>query len=458
MTFRNRIALTFALISSGLLLVVCLFMYFFTARSIQQEFINRLTDRTEIAAQTYLKKDDLSQRIYDEILRKHLATLPQEQEFFIPIDHPDSLEALLPDEITPFFLEDVSTDKYASLYGSRLAAVGIRYDDNQGTYLAIVTAVDESGQKILQKLRLILALIFLLYLAVVFFISRWFAHQTLGPIARIISKMESINASNLHLRLSEGQESQDELVRLVHTFNSMLDRLETSVEAQNQFISNASHELKNPLAAIIGEVELALAHERAPEFYRQSITNIGDEASRLQTLILRLLRLAQATSGSTDSFYAELRIDELLLEVYDEFHELDPTRKIEIDFSRLPSDPQHLVVWGNRPLLRIAITNLVENAFKFSGNEPIVAGLRCERGNLLLWVADKGVGIGESDMPYIFDPFFRAEAIRHLPGFGIGLPMVQKIIRLHKGAIDVRSAVGQGTQVFLQFPNNGTTF
>ncbi len=451
MKLRNKIALTFSLLSSGLLFVICTFFYLLHARNTRNDFLQRLKERAEIAARASLEKDELSQRIYDEIINKHFKTLPQEREYFVRIDK-DVPRPNLPAEITDAFLAEVAKNESSEFYSGGKAAVGIHYDDNQGTFLVIVTAMDEEGVEALQDLRFVFLVISLLYIIAIIFISFWFARETLGPIARIIEKMENINASNLHLRLEIKRKSQDELSRMIHTFNSMLDRLETSIEAPNQFISNASHELKTPLTAILGEVELSLAKPHDEAYFRRSMETIEEEGTRMQNIILRLLRLAQTSGSQPEKFFADVRIDELLMDILEEIHALDPGRKYHVDFDNLPADPQQLIIQANRPLLRIALTNVIENAFKFSENKLVTVIPKILKDQVKIAVLDRGPGISEEDIPYIFDPFFRAESVRHLPGFGIGLPMVQKIVRLHDGSIEVFSNPFSGATFTIRLP------
>jgi signal transduction histidine kinase len=312
--------------------------------------------------------------------------------------------------------------------------------------------VDEDGIEELRQLRFALLVISLLYIVAVALISVWFANETLGPVSRIIEKMEIINTSNLHQRLEIKRRTQDELSRMIQTFNSMLDRLDTSIEAQNQFISNASHELKTPLTSILGEVELALSKPHDEAYFRQSLENIEEDATRMRNIILRLLRLAQTSGSHPEKFYTEVRIDELLMDILEEIHGLDPARKYNIELEALPKDPQQLVIQANRPLLRIALTNVIENAFKFSENKLVTVIPSILPDQIKIAISDQGCGISEADFPYIFDPFFRSEAVRHLPGYGIGLPMVQKIVRLHNGSIEVLSNPVKGTTFVLRIP------
>ena len=174
----------------------------------------------------------------------------------------------------------------------------------------------------------------------------------------------------------------------------------------------------------------------------------------MRSIILRLLRLAQTSGNQPEMFFTEVRVDELLMDVLEEIHELDPGRKYHINLDSLPDDPQQLAIQANRPLLRIALTNVIENAFKFSENKLVTVTPKVLKDQVKITVMDLGCGITEEDIPYIFDPFYRSESVRHLPGYGIGLPMVQKIVRMHNGTIEVFSNPFKGTTFVIRLPSH----
>lgn len=322
------------------------------------------------------------------------------------------------------------------------------------TCLAIyysISATEYYGKIQLVNLRNTLITSFFLAILVAYLIGRYSARLILKPIAAKISKARKINASNRHLRLSVYNE-KDEMGQLAITFNEMLDRLDTSFEMQRNFISNASHEIRNPLTAIIGETEVCLEKRRSVEDYIDSLRNISREADRLDSLVNNLLNLTKAGFEETELRNQEVRIDEVLLEAKATIDKTNRNNKIVLDLSMLPENAELICFTGNKNLLHVALTNLMENACKFSGNNEVLVSLNASDNQIQVNIHDKGVGIPEDEMDKIFQPFYRAKNARTFKGFGIGLALTDKIIRLHHGVMQISSKEGKGTDIRIIFP------
>lgn len=454
MRLRNRISLTFTLITLALLGLAFVALYFFTHRNTEREFFHRLEERALIAAQTSFAEDELGQKVFEEVVKLHFKTLPEEKEYFVRLDSGEVDFDSLPEFITRDLLGRINRTGLAHIHtGDRLGA-GINYVDNEGIFAVIITAKDQYGEQKLENLRKLMGLILVTYFLLVFFIGRVYAHHMLNPIRRMIRKIREINTNNLHLRLEEKAraDGRGELSELAKTFNQMLDRIETSVEAQSHFIGNASHQLKNPLTAILGEVETGLAQDRTVGQYHQSLLRIEEEAGRLKELILQLLHLAHTGDHREGNDFAECRIDELILELVDEYRALKSGKVLRVDFSTFPEDPCLLQVNIHRNLIKIALANIIENSFKFSSDQEVNLSLSANAKEVEITISDKGIGIPRNSLPNIFDPFFRADNAYQYPGFGIGLPMVRRIINLHEGEVRAESELGEGATFFIRIP------
>jgi len=451
MNLKSRIAVTFAALTFGILMLACVIIYLLSRQHIEQEFFNRLKERANIEAQFFLKQDELSQQLLEVIREKHLQKLPFEEEYLIRLEELDSVKQTLP----PYIQKQLASEKIlqgedtiSTFKSGEVLGVVLRSPDEDGTYLTFITAIDQYGTSELNYLFGILFSILLCYSILVFFVGRLYARQVLNPITKIAEKMKKINTSNLHIRLENPGRNNDELNSLILTFNSMLDRISTSLEAQNNFISNASHQLKNPLTVILGEVEVLLQKDTK---YSPSLTRIEEEAERLNKLVLKLLHLAQTGAHPDGSEFREIRMDELVLDIKEELQDVYREYQVHVDMQNFPSKPDTLIVWGNENLLKIALSNVIENAFKFSGQNVTVAFQFAAR-HLAVTVRDFGIGIPEEGLLHIYEPFYRAENARHLPGYGVGLPLTKKIIDLHAGTIDVDSKPKEGTAVTITLP------
>jgi signal transduction histidine kinase len=228
--------------------------------------------------------------------------------------------------------------------------------------------------------------------------------------------------------------------------------LETAFETQKNFISNASHEFGTPLTSIIGEAEVMLKKERTAQEYQLALQSILSQAERINQITQSLLMLAQTGYTRNTIKFEIVRMDDLLWQVKEIMDKLNPRHRIEIDFSLLPENHKKLKVNGNRQLLTVALANIMTNACKYSNNKPVYASVASGNEQVIVVVRDLGVGIPASDLPFIYDPFFRASNTKNFDGYGIGLPLTRNIIKIHNGQMQVSSEVNKGTTVQIKLP------
>lgn len=451
MNIRNKITALFTLLTGGIILLLSIFIYHFTKRSVEREFFHRLAVRGSIAAQAYYEAETLSASLYEEIREKHLQRLPGEREFFFDnLPNVDSLSKRgiqLPAD----FASHVKQQARAEFIVDKIYYVVLPYLHEGKKFTVIMSARNESGEQAMNDMRKNLFLGVLLTVIVVFVVGLLFSAEIVNPISNIISRVKTISASNLDMRLPE-QLGKGEIADLTQTFNDMLDRLETSFETQRNFVNKLSHELRTPLTAIIGEAELALDKERIPGEYQQALAVIAREADQLHHLTTSLLELAQAGNSVNEEFMGHIRLDELVLSVKKLVDFTDPHNHIRINFEELPDDETKITIFGNLNLLKLAITNVVQNACKYSDNGKVTISLRASDKHSILVVEDHGIGIPQKELRYIFDPFFRASNTAAYKGYGVGLPLAQKIIRIHRGEIKFTSMEGAGTRAEMRFP------
>jgi signal transduction histidine kinase len=452
MKIRTKLTLIFTGVTAFLILVLSLAIYYFSLRYTRQAFYDLLRERIDITAQVYLKKDEVDARIYQEIREKFLRSLPEESEEVYSLDKKprlvhDSYAWNYPEEV----YDQIITRGYHPFSVGKMQAAGRRFLDNQGEFIIIVRAYDQSGERMLGNLRNILVIGFLFSTLFVHVLARFLAYQAMKPMTAIVRRVKEISAASLDLRLPEG-DGRDEISELSHTFNGMLDRLEGAFEMQKTFITNASHELRNPLTAILGEVEITLNKSRAVREYVHSLQKISTEAERLQLLTTSLLSLSKSGMKPQDLHVEPIRMDEFVWELKALLDEKMPAHSVEIELGDLPGDADLLVREGNGMLLKTAFLNILENACKFSGNAPVRLQLRADETGVQLTVIDQGVGIPEAEIERILEPFYRCSNARGFKGFGIGLAMAQRIIKLNGGSLRISSRLNRGTRVQVFFP------
>jgi two-component system, OmpR family, sensor histidine kinase ArlS len=264
----------------------------------------------------------------------------------------------------------------------------------------------------------------------------------------MVDQVDQITATNLDLRLP-GEHGKDEPAELAATFNSMLDRLGNSFEAQKQFVSNIAHEIHTPLTAIIGETDLALSQSINNPSYENALKNIHKDAYRLSRLTRSLLDLAKASYDPSEIRLKTVRVDEILLDARNDVLKIDPAYKIELLFDEVHDDIPEIS--GNEYLLRVAFSNLMENGCKFSAEKKVSAILSYVNKTIMVTFSDRGSGIPENERDDILEPFFRGSNSESVEGSGIGLPLVKRIVQLHKATMEIISNENDGTKVEIRF-------
>ncbi|MDX5420640.1 MAG: HAMP domain-containing protein [Hymenobacteraceae bacterium] len=453
MKIRSKLTLQFASIFALILLLFSLVVYYFTSLYRQDDFFNRIDRRTLIVARHILEADEVS----EARRRQNQISYYQELPYEAVRVYRTSGELVFSEGegelgVSQGVLQRIVREKRVQYEQGDRQVVGLFYPDNQGDFVVLASSVDAYSLKKLQHLKVILIVGFMGSMVVVVLAGWAFSREALRPITKVVSEVEKINASDLHMRLSNAG-GKDELSYLAQTFNKMLDRLELAFEMQSTFVSNASHELRTPLTAMIGELEVALMKPRSQEEYQRVLQSTLEDARLLTELSNGLLQIAQASIDASKIKQGYLRFDELVWMAREQALKRQPNARIDIDFANLPDDEDRLVVKGNEALLLIAVVNVMENALKFSPEGQVVIGRIVVQGTeVALQVIDYGLGIAKEDLKHVFVPFFRAENVRNISGHGIGLPLTERILKLHKGSISVNSVINKGTEVTIKLP------
>jgi len=457
MQLRTKITSIFIGLTSLFLTGIFILIYFVSKTYTESEFYLRLSQRATIAAQAYLEADELNIDIYDDIRILHLMTLPNEKEVIYRVDAERKVALTQLDKSLPErFYQIIFDTEYAELKKDNYYYTGLLFHDKEGDFIVVLSATDLYGFGKLDNLRNTLIVAFFISILFIFILGRVYATQALSPISKIIKEVNSIRAENLSFRLGTAN-GNDELGQLAKTFNNMLDRLQISFDLQSNFINNASHELRNPLTAILGRTEIALNKVRSKEDYLSILKNIELEASRLDFLVNGLLKLAKTDFDSKGIVIEPIRLDELILDIKKNIDTSTPENEIELDFEELPANENAITLMGSESLLKVAIGNILENACKFSDNKKVCIKVFSDTSSILLTIKDEGVGIPESELKNIYEPFFRASNARGIEGFGFGLPLAYRIIKMHSGEIRVLSQINKGTLVKIKLPNKNTT-
>jgi two-component system, OmpR family, sensor kinase len=285
----------------------------------------------------------------------------------------------------------------------------------------------------LRQLTLLLLGITLLSGAASFVGGWWLASRVVGPVHEIIDQAEAMGAGTLGRRI-EADADEQEYERLITVLNSMLDRLEGAFESQRRFIADASHELRSPLTALKGEMELALRRERSDDEYRRVIRSSLQEVDRLTLLTQDLLTLARVDAGVMQPRFESIDAPDRVRNVIDRLRHVADQKNVQLTVGGAASAD----LLADPGLLDQLLWNLVDNAVKFTPPGGKITVAVDERpGSMVFTVRDTGPGVAGRDVERIFERFYRADQARTASsgpgGTGLGLSIVRAITEVHGG-------------------------
>jgi signal transduction histidine kinase len=275
------------------------------------------------------------------------------------------------------------------------------------------------------------------------------AGRVLAPIGRITGVAREIQATDLSRRIRL-QGPDDELKQLADTFDAMLARIDAAFAAQQQFLADASHELRNPLAIIRTNADIALSErDPDPDDLRQAMVVVKRASDRMTRLVDDLLALARREAPTLA--HEPFELGRAVGEASEEFLTPAEARGIVLDRAIAPG----VVVMGDQDALKRAVANLLENAVRLApADSRIRLAVGSERGKAWIAVSDEGPGIATEDQPRVFDRFWRAGKARSRAdgGTGLGLSIVRQIAQLHGGDVQLQSKLGVGSTFTIWLP------
>jgi len=457
MPVRLRITVLFTLMVFIILGIVCVFISYFSQRSRSEIIKSRLANRSITTARMLstsgLFDSKLVQRIdsFTKLTLKDKSVQAYNQIGKIIYSYRDEGADTIP--VTAEILNRArsTSNGYYFMEDDR-DVVAYYYKETSPSMVVVSAARDELGSENLDQLRTILIFSLLLGIVIAFAGGYFFSTRLLSPIKRIANEVAEISAQNLARRIPTGK-AKDEWHDMTLTLNQLLDRLQESFELQRRFISNASHELSTPLTAISSQLEIALQRKRTPEEFERIIADVRQDVYRMNKLTQTLLEFAKAAGNKGGLPINLVRIDEILVEIPGIMQKQNSIYEVSLQFDQFPEDENELLIFGNSELLSSAVTNIVSNACKYSSDNKAIISFSIKEKDFYIDVSNHGEGVPPEEQEKIFEPFYRFPNSRATAGFGLGLSLAQRIIKLHNGHIKVKSEPGKGSTFTLIFPS-----
>lgn len=321
----------------------------------------------------------------------------------------------------------------------------------EGTNLKYIQIIDRLSQETAYARIFVITLLALelFFIVIIVVIGIRAIKRLLRPIKQMTDAVNNVTINQLDMRL-DIKGSQNEFRDLAGTFNNMLDRLESSYELQNQFVSDASHELRTPISVIQGYANLLDRWGKDDsKVLEESIAAIKSESEEMKNLIENLLFLARGDKDAQKVEKKDFYINELIDEVIRETKLVDDTHQIICDRN------ESISIFADYSLLKEAIRIFVDNSLKYT-NEGGRIELKCyaKDNKAVINIEDTGIGIPKEDLPHIFDRFYRADKSRtkQTGGTGLGMAIAKWIVLRHGGSIKVQSEINVGTKIEVTIP------
>jgi signal transduction histidine kinase len=454
-SIKDRIAFYYLLATAIVMAVVFGFIYFSVHRTVWANLDGDLSyeaaqHTTEIMIMgdtiVFINKQEWEEREHKEPQVNPVFIQLMDSELQLMDKSPN-----LKDDILP--IEQITTlGKHfdGKLKDRDIRLVQVPLKENGITKGYIVAAMSStSAIAVIRKLRSVLGFTFPFLLGGLFFVSRYLAGISILPIRQLTGTATRITKNNLQERLPLPA-NKDEIYELADAFNNLLSRIERALKREKQFTSDASHELRNPLASIRGTLEVLIRKTRSPEEYQEKIHYCLKEIDRMHGLLEQLLLLARMDTVKGEQPDRWATLPEVIETALDGFGSLIGSKQLQIHFNPPAIEQASFPAYH----LQLIVDNILGNAIKYTPNGKSIYIDVLSRGDAwICTVRDEGIGIKPEDLTMIYNNFFRSDPLGHrsISGNGLGLSIAQKAAEAIQARLEVSSVLDQGTTVSILF-------
>lgn len=287
--------------------------------------------------------------------------------------------------------------------------------------------------------------IIFLILTIIGFIT---VYKIISSLVYLSQRMEMITRKNLDERILDIRR-KDEIGELVLTFNRLLDRINEAFKRERQFIADVAHELKTPISTLKSSFELALERERTDQEYKYVIKEALTEINQLSSTLKNVLDLAWSETPNIQINKQKFNLSDLMFDLYDITQKMAWKKKVIVK----SNIEKNIFISGFKDKLARSLLNIIDNAVKYAPEKgAITLDLEKVNRHVVIAINDTGQGILPSEIPHIFDRFYRGSSTDKVFGAGLGLAISQSIIALHHGHIKVESELGKGSTFIITLP------
>ncbi len=334
----------------------------------------------------------------------------------------------------------------------QLRAISLAIPYKNSLFVIRIATPLKPVNKILNTILSFMVILIGVLLFITSFTGELFARNVLMPVVKVTNLADKITYKDLSTRIPEN-ESDEEMRHLIKSFNTMIDRLNTSFNHISEFSSHVAHELKTPLAIIRGEIELALDQDRTSNEYKKTLKDCLSEIERMIRIIKDLLLLSKLDFNPDIFQFERINLTDLMDEISEHSKILAMNKHITVNYK---GATEPIFINGDKVHLRRLFLNIIHNAIKFTpaGKGIITIAVKSATDNVSIDIVDTGVGIPEEFLGKVFEKFFRAhkDIEQTEPGSGLGLSIALAIAKAHQGHISVQSQPDKGSTFTVTLP------
>lgn len=443
MSIRKKTLIYFLVSISLLTGLAFLFVYILVSQHREEEFQQRQKEKIITTLKLLTEIKDINEELLQSMDIVTIHNLYDEKLLIFDKDK-QLIYSSIDDTPIPYsaeILRSLNADNpWVERKDGLYDVVGVYVEHKGRVFFGISKAYDFSGYKKLKYQRYVLIFTFLGITAIIGVVSYFLAKRITHSIEEVARQINQFDFKDNPLPIVIDQKN-DEISLLAQRFNELMTKLSEAFSFQKHAIHHISHELKTPLAILVSNFE-RIEQETDREKIMELIAVQKEGTRNLSEIITSLLEIAKVESGN-ELPKSSVRIDEMIFDLADELHRLHADFLFSVEYAQSTEDDDLLTLQVNPPLIRVALMNLMLNCIRYSDNNTASIVLTPLPSGLNISFITTGATITENEQQFLFRHFFRGANSRNKPGFGLGLVLIDRIIRLHKGSIS--------------YSNNGTT-
>lgn len=456
MTLKRNVSLYVSLIFSLIFGISAAFILVFFASFRKDEFVDRLEQKALTTAKLLIEVKEIDNALLRRIDENTINKMHNEK--VLVFDEDFKLIYTSIDEIVIKWnrddLELLKQKKKFYHTQGKLEVMGMYYHFEQNEYYVLIAAEDLYGNRKMQFLVYVMLSTYLIALFFVWLSSYYIVSKLLGPLELLEREISNITTHNLHRQIETRKEDAVEISALADSFNKLQKRIGEAFGRQREFNSNASHELRTPIHRMMLQVESLLAQENLSETATHYLQNINTDLNQMAEILQSLMLLAQYGDSHIPANAVEsLRIDDLIFRMFEKVQQTYPDLRLSFELIANQDLETDLEIKGQKSLLEVVFHNLLKNAAQYATSPLVYVSIaRTSPTNMRVQISNQGNPISEATIGNLFQAFVRGENAKQLPGSGLGLRIVKRILEYHNAEIRYELDAKQTHLFVIDFP------